>query len=303
MPRTLLPGQISRILLLDPDTGRSEVVFENARTLVEAPNWSPDGAWLVVNADGLLWRLPVTGGALEPIEMRGVPEINNDHVIAPDGSAIFVSAQDGHLYEIPWAGGEGRRVTRSHPEGRGYKNYLHGVSPDGATLSVIVGARTTAEASREEWRTNVAFVSVADGETRFVTDDEHPDDGAEFSPDGKWLWFNSERFTTEPGHAQLARVPVDGSEPIRILASDTVDWFPHLSPDASRLLYLAFEAGTIGHPENRDVVLRILDLDAGEPTTAAPRDVFRLFGGQGTINVPGWSPDSSRFAFVEYPVT
>jgi TolB protein len=256
-----------------------------------------------VNADGLLWRLPVAGGTLEPIEMGGVPEINNDHVIAPDGSSIYVSAQDGHLYEIPWAGGVGRRVTRPHPEGLGYKNYLHGVSPDGSTLSVIVGARPTSEASREEWRTNVALVSVADGATRFVTEDEDPDDGAEFSPDGHWLWFNTERFTEAPGHAQLARMRLDGSELARVAPSSSVDWFPHVAPDGSRVLFLAFEAGTTGHPENRDVVLRILDLDGGAPTGGAPRDVFRLYGGQGTINVPGWSPDGTRFAFVEYPIS
>ncbi|MCU1527962.1 MAG: biopolymer transporter Tol, partial [Frondihabitans sp.] len=128
-------------------------------------------------------------------------------------------------------------------------------------------------------------------------------DGAEFSPDGEWLWFNTERFTTDPGHAQLARIRRDGSELTQVVTSGSVDWFPHPAPDSSRLLYLAFEPGTVGHPENRDVVLRILDLESGSPTGAAPRDVFRLYGGQGTSNVPGWSPDGSRFAFVEYPVS
>ncbi len=303
MARTLLPGQSCRILVVDAVTRSSRVVFDNAHTLAEAPNWSPDGRWLVVNADGRLWRLPVEGGTLERIRMDSVPPINNDHVIAPDGGSVFVSANDGHLYEVPWEGGTGRRVTRDHPEGRGYKNYLHGVSPDGATLSVIVGARPTPESTPDRWRTNVALVSVADGSTTFVTDDDFPDDGAEFSPDGTWLWFNTERFTTEPGHAQLARMRLDGAELSRQVVSDTVDWFPHVSPDGSKLLFLAFEAGTIGHPENRDVVLRILDLDGGSPVPGTERDVFRLFGGQGTINVPGWSPDGAHFACVEYPVS
>ncbi|WP_239451851.1 biopolymer transporter Tol [Frondihabitans sp. PAMC 28766] len=271
MARTLLPGQTCRILLVDPASGRSEVVFENATTLVEAPNWSPDGRWLVVNGDGGLWRLPVEGVSagsrvLTPVEMRGVAEINNDHVIAPDGSVVFVSARDGHLYEVPFDGGEGRRVTQDHPEGRGYKNYLHGVSPDGSTLSVIVGARPDAVAGPESWQTNVALVSVADGTTTFLTDDEHADDGAEFSPGGEWIWFTTERFTTAPGHSQLARMRVDGSELSQVTATDTVDWFPHPSPDDTMLLSLAFEAGTEGHPENRDVVLRILKLTDGAPT-------------------------------------
>lgn len=313
MPRTLLPGQVCQILIVDAVTGEAEVVFESGEVLVEAPNWSHDGRWLVVNGDGLLWRLRVDGGAahnggeagdgvLEPVEMAGVPEINNDHCIAPDGSSIVVSAKDGHLYEVPFDGGSGRRITREHPDGRGYKNYLHGVSPDGSTLTVIVGARPTTTSPTTDWRTNVALVAVADGATTFVTDDAHPDDGAEFSPDGAWVWFNTERFTTEAGHAQLARIRPDGPDVSRILVSDTVDWFPHPSPDQSRLVYVAYGAGTLGHPENRDVVLRVMELDRGEPLPETARDLLPLFGGQGTINVAGWAPDSRRFAAAAYPL-
>ncbi|BDZ51697.1 hypothetical protein GCM10025867_39380 [Frondihabitans sucicola] len=102
MARNLLPRQSSRILLVDASTGSTEVVFESATVLVEAPNWTPDGRELVVNADGLLWRLPVSGGRLTPVPMPGVPEINNDHVLAPSGGFAYVSGRDGHLYEVPW---------------------------------------------------------------------------------------------------------------------------------------------------------------------------------------------------------
>ncbi|GAA4677335.1 TolB family protein [Frondihabitans cladoniiphilus] len=313
MPRSLFPGQHCRVLIVDATTGATEVVFDSEETLVEAPNWSPDGRFLVLNGDGLLWRLAVDRRdarteALEPIAMHGVPEINNDHVLAPDSRSVFVSGKDGHLYEVPWAGGPGRRVTRDHPEGRGYKNYLHGVSPDGTTLAVVVGSRPTPESTVDEWRTNLALVSVATGETLLVTDDVHPDDGPEFAPDGEWLWFNTERFTAGgrtgvPGHAQLARVPRGGGEPGRVVVSDTVDWFPHPSPDGSTLVFLSYAAGTQGHPENHEVVLRVLELHDGEPVPGAvPRDLLRLFGGQGTLNVSGWAPDSRRFACVEYPL-
>jgi TolB protein len=320
MPRTLLPGQRSRLLVVDPATGDAEVVLESARLLVEAPNWSPDGRWLVVNGDGLLWRLPadargVDETALEPVPMGDVPEINNDHVIAPDQGAVIVSARDGHLYEVPWdgvtPGGTARRVTRDHPAGRNHKNYLHGVSPDGATLSVIVGALPTPvddpddEEARAGWRTNVALVSRADGATTPVTDDEHPDDGAEFSPDGAWLWANSERASAGvAGHAQLFRSHLDGGDVVQVTDDERVNWFPHVSPDASTLLWVSFEPGTLGHPENRDVVLRTLPLGPdGLPVPGrAPHDLLALFGGQGTINVPCWAPDSTRFACADYPL-
>lgn len=302
MPRTLLPGQSSRILVVDAVSGETEVVFESDALLVEAPNWSADGRDLVVNADGRLFRLPATGGPLTEIELGGVPEINNDHVLSPDGRSVVVSAKDGHLYEVPWAGGQGRRITRDHPEGRGYKNYLHGVSADGSSLAVIVGSRPTPRSGPETWRTNIALVDVADGRTTLVTDDDHADDGAEFSPDGAWIWFNSERFTSDRGHAQLARIRSDGTGLQRVFESDTVDWFPHPSPDASSLVYLAYENGTEGHPENRDVMIRVLRLDAGEPVASSARDLLPLFGGQGTLNVNGWAPDSRRFACVDYPL-
>ena len=321
MPRTLLPGQLCRLLIVDPATRATETVFESRTVLVEAPNWSPDGRWLVVNGDGLLWRLPadargVDETALESVPLGDVPEINNDHVIAPDGSAVFVSARDGHVYEVPWDGvpeGESaRRVTAPHPEGRNQKNYLHGVSPDGGTLSVIVGALPApvadpgAEEARVGWRTNVALVAVSDGAATPVTDDEHPDDGAEFAPDGARLWFNSERASGGvAGHAQLFRTGLDGAGAVQVTHDERVNWFPHVSPDGRTLLYVSFEPGTLGHPENRDVVLRTLPLGGGDGLPepgATPHDVLALFGGQGTVNVPGWSPDSSRFACADYPL-
>lgn len=320
MPRTLLPGQRCRVLIVDPVTGATDVVFESDTVLVEAPNWSPDGRWLVVNGDGSLWRLPadargVDETALQAVPLGAVPEINNDHVIAPDQGAVIVSARDGHLYEVPWEGvtpgGTARRVTREHPEGRNHKNYLHGVSPDGATLSVIVGALPApvddpgAEEARVGWRTNVALVAMADGASTPVTDDGHPDDGAEFSPDGDRLWFNSERASGGvAGHAQVFRARLDGRDPVQVTDDERVNWFPHVSPDGRTLLYVSFEPGTLGHPENRDVVLRTLPLGPdGLPVPGStPHDVVALFGGQGTINVPGWAPDSTRFACADYPL-
>jgi len=319
MPRALLPGQTSRLLVVDPVSGDAHVVLESRTVLVEAPNWSPDGRWLVVNGDGLLWRLPadarsVDETALVPVPMGDVPEINNDHVIAPDQRTVVVSARDGHLYEVPWQGvapGErARRITRDHPEGRNHKNYLHGISPDGVLLSVVVGALPApvddpdSEEARAGWRTDVALVSVADGTTTAVTSDEHPDDGPEFSPDGRWLWWNSERASGGvAGHAQLFRAAVDGGDVVQVTDDERVNWFPHVSPDGRTLLWLAYEPGTTGHPADRDVLLRVLPLgDDGLPAAGSrPRDLLPLQGGQGTINVPCWAPDSTRFACADYP--
>jgi Tol biopolymer transport system component len=122
-------------------------------------------------------------------------------------------------------------------------------------------------------------------------------DGPEWSPDGHWIYFNTESFTGTPGHAQLARMPDVGGSIERLLTSETVDWFPHLSPDGRLATYISFPPGTLGHPGNLDVDVKVVSTD--DWTTTLRR--YPLFGGQGTLNVNSWAPDSSRFAFVAYP--
>ena len=325
-----LPGQSARIRILDIETGESVTVFESSTLSVEAPNLSPDGRWLVVNADGGLWRLPLGAGAdgaagaagadvaagadsratLERIPLGTTPELNNDHVISPDGRTFLVTARDGHLYELPFDGlaeGESpRRITTPHPTDARFKFYLHGVSPDGAAIAAIGGGLNDAAT----WVTNVYLVPVdAHSAPVAVTNDDFPDDGAEFAPDGRTLWFNSERAAAGiDGHSQLFRLslpilPILGAAaaepgvPEQVTFDDRVNWFPHPSPDARHVLYLSYPAGTLGHPANRDVELRLIDL-----ATGSVRILTALFGGQGTINVPCWSPDSRRVAYVDYPL-
>ena len=286
MPRTLRPGQLSELYVVEVDTGERRLVYSSSTILFEAPNWTPGGE-LVVNGDG---RLFTVDDGLQEIELGGVPAINNDHVVSPDGTTVYVSAEDGHLYAVPIEGGAGRRVTNDR--GPGFHHYLHGVSPDGTTLAYIglehVAGRRIA---------NVWTIPAAGGDDVQVTDDEHADDGSEYSPDGKWIYFNSERAATAPGHAQLFRIPAGGGAVEQLTFDERVNWFPHPAPDGSSIAYVSFPTGTEGHPADvDDVRLRLLTLD-GEI-----RELATLFGGQGTMNVPSWSPDSRFFAYVAYPV-
>lgn len=275
---SLRPGQRAQVWIVDAATGERDLVFESDRHF-EAPNWF--GGELVLNAEGGLHRMPL-GGSPERIEFGASFDINNDHVVSPDGSTIYVSGRDGHLYSVPWEGGSHARVT-SH--GEGFKAYLHGISPDGTTLSYIGGT-----AASGQWRTNVHTIGVDGSESRQLTDDEHEDDGAEFGPGGV-LYFNSTRASTRPGHAQLFRL---GDEVEQLTFDERVNWFPHPSPDGQWLVYLSYAEGTLGHPADLPVQLRLL----GEP-----EPLVGLFGGQGTINVPSWEPGGSRFAYVAYPLS
>lgn len=185
--------------------------------------------------------------------------------------------------------GAPRRV--SNDRGQRFHHYLHGISPDGSTLAYI-GLEGLPDGKRI---TNVWTIPAAGGADTQVTDDEHADDGSEYSADGKWIYFNSERASSVPGHAQLFRI--SGGTTEQLTHDERVNWFPHQAPDGSTVAYVSFPPGTLGHPVDvEDVRLRLLDADG------RIRELVTLFGGQGTMNVPSWSPDSTRFAYVAYPL-
>jgi Tol biopolymer transport system component len=297
--RPLAPGQRARLLVGDIDGGEPRLVHQTTDSALEAPNWTPDGRRLVFNQDGLLLRIAADasygdgGPGPEVIHTGGITDANNDHVLSPDGGTLYLSAGDGHIHAVPLAGGPARRVTNERRPGP-FRHFLHGISPDGRTLA-YVGVEPH---GGDEWGyRNIFTLPAAGGPDTRLTDGPAPADGPEFSPDGAWIYFNSEHGATVPGHAQLFRMRPDGSGLTRLTSDERVNWFPHPSPDGRHVLYISFPPGTEGHPADREVVLRLMDPDGG-----ARRDVLAFHGGQGSLNVNSWAPDSRRFAYVDYPV-
>jgi Tol biopolymer transport system component len=265
-------------------SGKRRVVYRTDR-LIEAPNWSKNGAHLIFNREGLLYRLPVNGGVPAKINTGALNHLNNDHGLSPDGKWIVISDKseaDGRsrISILPVEGGTPRLIT---PEG---PSYWHGWSPDGSTLAYV--------AARGNRILNLWACPAAGGVERRLTEGDWMDDGPDYSPDGSFIFFNS----TRSGNMKIWRINADGSEPTQItFEDDTRDWFPHPSPDGKWIVYIAFgtDVAVNDHPANKDVTLRLIPLEGGKP-----RIIANLFGGQGTINVPSWSPDSSAFAFVSY---
>jgi len=60
-------------------------------------------------------------------------------------------------------------------------------------------------------------------------------------------------------------------------------------------VYLSFskEIDPATHPFYQKVYIRLMAAGGSVPKTIA-----YVYGGQGTINVPSWSPDSKKIAFV-----
>jgi Tol biopolymer transport system component len=294
LARTLRPGQRAELHVLDVDTGASELLLSSPDVLFEAPNWHPDGRWIVVNGDGVLHRIDVDApSGLEEILASGLPELNNDHLISPDGQWHYLSANDGHLYRLPWQGGQAERATTPKAPERTFRHFLHGVSPDGRTLA-YVGSENL---DGDEWgRRALWLLDLDSGDEQLLGNGYSPADGPDFSPDGHSVYFNSEVASSVEGHAQLFRHDLRDGSVEQLTSDERVNWFPHPSPDGHRLVYLSYPPGTVGHPADLPVELRLIDLSGGSPDT-----LIALPGGQGTINVSSWAPDRRRLAYVSYP--
>jgi hypothetical protein len=248
-------------------------------TRIEAPNWLDDKT-LLFNGGGRIHRIPAAGGEPEAIDTGFATRCNNDHGVSPDGTLLAVSDQSqgqkkSLIYTLPAAGGTPKLVTQAGP------SYWHGWSPDGKTLA-FCGER--------DGRFNVYTIPAAGGEETRLTDRGF-NDGPEFSPDGKSIYFNSDRS----GRMQIWRMKAVGGEPEQVTSDDFNNWFPHLSPDGRLMTFLSYDADVSGHPENKDVTLRMMAL--GDQKIQV---LGRFFGGQGTINVPCWSPDGRGIAFMTY---
>jgi TolB protein len=258
-------------------------VVHSAAEHFEAPNWTPDGAALLFNKEGRILRLPVKGGQPETVDTGFAVRCNNDHGISPDGKWLAISDQSqedqSSIYILPIGGGTPRRVTQKSP------SYWHGWSPDGKTL---------AYPGQRNGEFDIYTISTEGGEEKQLTTAKGLDDGPDYSPDGKYIYFNSVRT----GHMQIWRMHPDGSAQEQVTHDEFNNWFPHVSPDGKLLVFLTYGAEVEGHPENKDVSLRMMPMSgdgAGKIQVLA-----KLFGGQGTINVPSWSPDSKQLAFVSY---
>ncbi len=222
----------------------------------EAPNWMRDGSTFLFNSNGRIMRLPVTGGTPTAIDTGFAIRCNNDHGISPDSKWIAISDQsqeDHHslVYVVPIEGGTPRRVTRNSP------SYWHGWSPDGSTLA-FVGQRNG--------DFDIYTIPVAGGEETRLTTAKGLDDGPEYSPDGKYIYFNSERS----GSMQIWRMHADGSGQEQITSDEFNNWFPHISPDGKWMVFLTYEKGVTGHPENKDVKLRLMSLGGQKRSACWP---------------------------------
>ena len=271
----------SNLEVMDLATHQRKVLYR-VKDSLQAPNWTTDGKYLLYNHNGLLYRFDLKTNTPTLFDTGDVKRNNNDHVYSFDGKMLGISsssAEDGNvsmIYTLPAKGGKPVKVTRKGP------SYLHGWSPDKKWV-VFAGRRN------DEF--DVYKIPANGGDEIQLTTTKGVDDGPEFTPDGKYIYFNS--FRT--GLMQIWRMKPDGSEQTQITNDEFNNWFPHISPDGKWIVFISFpnDIAPGDHPFYKRVYLRLMPIGGGKPKVIA-----YLYGGQGTINVPSWSPDSKKIAFV-----
>ena len=273
----------SHIEIMDVQTGARKIVYSATNSL-QAPNWTRDGKYLIYNSDGLLYKFDIATGKPTLLNTGPIKNNNNDHAISFDGKQIAMSDNHGEkristIFTMPINGSDNPTQITSVDSGH---SYFHGWSPDGKKL-LFTGRRNN--------QFDVWSIDLATKKETALTNLATLDDGPEYSPDGKWIYFNSVRT----GTMKIWRMKPDGSNQEQVTFDEYNDWFPHISPDGKWIVYIAFpkEIDPSDHPFYKKVYLKLMPASGGVPKTIA-----YLFGGQGTINVPSWSPDSKKIAFV-----
>jgi WD40-like Beta Propeller Repeat len=274
----------STITIMSLDSSSKQVVLDAPRRYA-APNWSPDGSYLLLNSGGKLWRLPIKGGGQpEPISTGSAGWIDINHGISPDGKRLAITS--GPIFLLPGSGGEPKRVTAGTP------SYFHGWSPDGSTL---------AYAANRGSGFDVYAIGVGGGVERRLTTNPAADDSPAYSPDGRWIYFDSSRS----GNRNIWRIPADGAGPgdskaERITSIDREDRTPRPSPDGKWLIFLSYPRKTGGNLMDHDVMIRRMPLPGDRVVPGKVEDVARIVGGHGSIGSRPWSPDGKSFAYASF---
>ena len=287
---------------IEPDAGEEKTLYSTLQTIgieenfrramvvttgpgrIEAPNWSRDGKTLIFTKDGKIWTIPAEGGTVSALSIGSAEKCTGSHGLSPDGKLLAISCStpakpETRVYIVPSAGGEPRLLTENA------WSYFHSWSPDGKTIAF----------TRPDHKGggNILSIAVEGGAEKALTTGSGISDDPDYSADGKWIYFNSDRGVG--GSMQIWRMRPDGSGAEQVTSDEFNNWTPHPSPDGKSILILSYDKGVSGHPTDKDIAFRIINVSDGKIRT-----LVNVVGGAGSDNVPNWAPDGTHFAFVSF---
>jgi dipeptidyl aminopeptidase/acylaminoacyl peptidase len=266
---------VSHIHLANAD-GSDAFQLTQGEKSCDNPQWSPDGDWIAFTSSrsgkNNLWRIRVRGGEAEQLTdlKTGVGTFK----WAPDGKRIAYTAVDGpaddeekrtkekndafvvdenlkmnRLYVLPVEkDAKGKREPRKLTDGNYSVGGVFGAgsfdwSPDGKTIAFT----QTATAKVNDWPTSdISLVDVAGAKVRPLVKSAAAEMSPWFSPDGKWVAYNSSDIPPRWAFSSTVHViPVDGGKPREL--AETYNRQPQLvgwSAD-SKKLYFTEARGTM----------------------------------------------------------
>ncbi len=274
----------SNLEIMDVGSGHRKIIYRSEHS-IQAPNWTTDGKKLIYNSKGHLFNYNLSSNSITPLNTGFAVNNNNDHVLTFDGTLLGISnhnQDDSGTSALFYMPAEGDSLPKMVTKPGVGASYLHGWSPDNKKM-VFTGNRNGIY--------DIYTIDIDSGTENQLTNQSTLDDGPEYSPDGEYIFFNS----TRTGKMKLWKMKANGEDQTQLTFDEYNDWFPHISPDKKWIAFISFpkDIDPSDHPFYKHCLLRIMPYNGGTPKVIA-----YIYGGQGSINVPSWSPDSKKIAFV-----
>lgn len=265
------------------DQFRRAMVVRSVPAFMQSPNWAPDGKSIYVYENAHVMKIPYldppAGGEPQAVDTGKLVGCGGNFGLSPDGKSLAITcAKDKgsphHVFVLPASGGGTPRQVTEGP----VSSYFHAWSPDSKTIAFTRGSASKAD---------IFTVPAAGGaEVRLTSDTLN--DGPDYTPDGKLIYFDSMRS----GTLQIWRMKADGSGAEQITDDGNINHSPHVSPDGKTVAFLSqpvLGGGGIG-----DVTIKVIDAPNG-----LIRTVASFQGNRNSFSTYTWG-NRNHVAFVSY---
>ena len=225
----------TRIFVRSIAGGRSIALTDDTSQVQSHPRWSPDGSRVLFLQRGGVFSVPASGGAETPEVPLSRTSPVGSAAWSPDGKSIGYVIEDSLFVRDP--GGASRAIAGFfEPSGCQW-------NPDGEYIACTSGnavSTTIGQLFGNLSPSKIVTVRVKDGLVSPITDSLSFNLSPIWSPDGRWLYFVSNRY----GPRDVFGVRMSGGKPSGTVLRLTTGLKAHtisISADGQRLAFANFE--------------------------------------------------------------